>query len=303
MSIIKIALVQKKAVANNRNENLRLMLQYIKEASEMKADMVLFPEMWSNGYAPPFEGAFDEPEHPAFEKEREKWFENAIPIESEYVNAIRKAATEYEVGVCATFLSKKGNKCQNTAIIIDRKGNILLDYAKVHTCDFSLEKLLQSGNEFKVCEFEGVQIGVMICYDREFPESARILMLKGAEIILVPNACDMNPARINQLNSRAFENMVGIAMANYPGKDWGNSCAFSPIVFDENGKYVDNVIIKADDVSEDIFIAAFDLDKIRDFRRHETWGNAYRKPYAYSDLVSPEVKEPFIRRETYPQLG
>lgn len=63
----------------------------------------------------------------------------------------------------------------------------------------------------------------MICYDREFPESARILMLKGAEIILVPNACDMKPGRINQLSTRAFENMVGLAMTNYSDKKWGNS--------------------------------------------------------------------------------
>ena len=60
----------------------------------------------------------------------------------------------------------------------------------------------------------------MICYDLEFPESARVLTLKGARIILVSNASDMNPLRINQLNTRAFENMVGVTMANYPGKGW-----------------------------------------------------------------------------------
>ncbi len=60
-----------------------------------------------------------------------------------------------------------------------------------------------------------VNIGAMICYDREFPESARILMLKGAEIILVPNACPMEINRLSQLRARAFENMVGIATANY----------------------------------------------------------------------------------------
>src|SRR5699024_1814161 len=155
-----------------------------------------------------------------------EWLENAVAIESGYVTAVKDAAAKYRIGVCATFLSKTEDKFQNTAIVIDRSGKILLNYAKVHTCDFSLEKLLQHGSEFQVCDFEGVQIGVMICYDREFPESARVLMLKGAEIILVPNACDMNPLRLNQLSTRAFENMVGVAMANYPGKGWGGSCAF-----------------------------------------------------------------------------
>lgn len=295
MSAMKIALVQKRAVPNHPKRNSELAVRYIGEASCLGADLVLFPEMWSNGYAPPFDGAFDDPTDPAFEKERKEWLENAVTIESGYVTAVKDAAAKYKIGVCATFLSKTEDKFQNTAIVIDRSGKILLNYAKVHTCDFSLEKLLQHGSEFRVCDFEGVQIGVMICYDREFPESARVLMLKGAEIILVPNACDMNPLRLNQLSTRAFENMVGVAMANYPGEGWGGSCAFSPVVFDENGNCLDNVIIKADDVLEDILIAEFDMDRMRAYRERETWGNAYRKPEAYTDLVRFEVKAPFIR--------
>lgn len=301
MSILKVALVQKKAIPNQKRKNLELAVRYIREASCKGADIVLFPEMWSNGYAPPFEGAFDCPTDSAFEKEREEWLRDAVAISSTYVDVLKEAAEECKIGVCATFLSDADGKYQNTAILIDRSGKILLNYAKVHTCDFSLEKLLQHGDRFEVCEFAGVQTGVMICYDREFPESARVLMLKGAEIILVPNACEMNAVRINQLNARAFENMVGVAMANYPGDGWGQSCAFSPIVFDENGKCRDNTLIKADDMQEEILIAEFDMDAIRAYRKEETWGNAYRKPEAYSDLISSEVREPFIRNEAgYP---
>ena len=110
-------------------------------------------------------------------KERKEWLESAVSLKSDYVTAIKDTAAKCKIGVCTTFLSKTDDKFQNTAIIVDRNGNIILNYAKVHTCDFSLEKLLQHGNEFKVCDFDGVQIGVMICYDREFPESARLLML------------------------------------------------------------------------------------------------------------------------------
>lgn len=297
MSVFKIALVQQKAIPNDKNKNLELALQYIKAAGDKGADMVLFPEMWSNGYAPPFEGAFDDPLNPAFEKERQAWFEKAVALQSDYLDAIKKAAAAYKIGVCATFLSKTEKGFQNSAVVIDRQGKLLLHYAKVHTCDFSLEKLLQHGSKFAVCDFEGVQLGVMICYDREFPESARVLMLKGAEIILVPNACDMNPLRIHQLSTRSFENMVGTAMANYPGEGWGGSCAFSPVVFDENGNCLDNTIVKADDKTEDILIAPFDIAAIRAYRERETWGNAYRKPAAYTDLVSFEVKKPFIRNK------
>ncbi len=295
MSTLRIALVQKKAIPNNRNRNAELAVQHIHEASCLGADMVLFPEMWSNGYAAPFEGAFEYPTNPAFENERSAWLEDAVTMESDYAAAIKNAAAQNRIGVCATWLSKTENAFQNTAVVIDRSGNILLNYAKVHTCDFSLEALLQHGDEFKVCDFEGISLGVMICYDREFPESARVLMLKGAEIILVPNACAMNAHRIHQLNARAFENMVGVAMANYPGKGWGCSCAFSPVVFDENGNSLDNTLVKANDVQEDILTAEFDMDRIRTYRELETWGNAYRKPAAYAALVDVEVKKPFIR--------
>lgn len=293
--MLKVAMVQHKAVPNDINANLKLAVRYVHEAHRIGADLVLFPEMWSNGYAPPFDGAFDNPLNPAFHKERTDWIENAISSDSEYIATLKATAEQLRIGICATYLSKTSLKPQNTAIIIDRNGSVILDYSKVHTCDFSLEMLLQNGTKFKVCEFDGVQLGVMICYDREFPESARVLMLKGAEIILVPNACDMNPARINQLSTRAFENMVGVAMANYPAGGWGGSCAFSPIVFDEKGNYLESTIITASDISEEILIAEFDMDKIRLYRKTETWGNAYRKPQSYTKLLSKNVSEPFVR--------
>ncbi|MDU5111870.1 MAG: carbon-nitrogen hydrolase family protein [Clostridium sp.] len=295
MKSLKVGLIQHKAIANNININLELGLKYIRGAKNIGADIVLFPEMWSNGYNPPYEDAFDNPLDENYKNEREKWLAEAIDEESEYIKSFKRIARELEIGIVITYLSKGKNSPQNTALVIDKTGEILMKYSKVHTCDFSLEGLLESGDEFKVCDFCGVKLGIMICYDREFPESARILMLKGAEIILVPNACDMNPARIHQLSTRAFENMTGIAMANYPGENWGNSCAYSPIVFDDNGNYIDNKIISANDIKEDIIIAEFDLENIRNYRKSETWGNAYRKVKAYKDLLDTKVEEPFIR--------
>lgn len=295
MKSFKIGLVQEKAFANSIDMNLKLGLEYVKKGKELGVDIVLFPEMWSNGYNPPYEDAFDNPFDESYEEERKKWLEEAIDEESNYVKSFREVAKKLKIGVVITYLSKGKKAPQNTALVIDKTGEILMKYSKVHTCDFSLEALLQGGEEFKVCDFNGVKLGIMICYDREFPESARILMLKGAEIILVPNACDINPARINQLSTRAFENMVGVAMANYPGEKWGNSCAYSPIVFDESGNYIDNNIVKANSLEEGIIVAEFDLDKIRDYRRNETWGNAYRKVKAYDKLIDTKVEEPFIR--------
>jgi N-carbamoylputrescine amidase len=81
--------------------------------------------------------------------------------------------------------------------LIDRHGRIAFTYAKVHTCDFDLpERALTPGEDFHVAALDTaageVVVGAMICYDREFPESARVLMLKGVELILVPNACRLD---------------------------------------------------------------------------------------------------------------
>ena len=107
----------------------------------------------------------------------------------------------------------------------------------------------------------------MICYDKEFPKSARILMLKGAEIILVPNACPMEINRISQLRARAYENMVGIATVNYPkGKPDCNvhSSAFDGIAYrpSDFGSR-DTLIIEAGE-QEGIYIADFPIDEIRE---------------------------------------
>ena len=69
----------------------------------------------------------------------------------------------------------------------------------------------------------------------------------------------------------------------------------SPICWDRNGECVDNTVLLADDKTEGIFYAEFDMEAIRDYRRWEMLGNTFRKVEAYSQLLSKEIKEPFIR--------
>ncbi len=116
-------------------------------------------------------------------------YEKSIADDDLRIAKICENAKKYKVGVVLTAFTKGNKQPQNSAFVINKSGNILMKYSKVHTCDFADEKNVESGKEFKVCDFEGTQLGIMICYDREYPESARILMLKGAEVILVPNDC------------------------------------------------------------------------------------------------------------------
>lgn len=263
-----------------------------REAARLGADVALFPEMWSAGYTP----------CPADPAGRLAWQALAVGRESAFVGRFRALAKELGMAIAVTCLESWPGAPRNSVFLVDRHGEIVLAYAKVHTCDFSMEAAVTPGEEFVVVPLDTagglVQVGAMICYDREFPESARVLMLQGAEIILTPNACDLDDGRVGQFRARAFENMVGVAMANYPApQNNGRSCAFDAVSFPApDGGPRETLVVEAGP-DEGVFLATFDLAAIRHYRATETWGNAYRKPRAYGLLADPAVHAPFVRRD------
>ena len=187
-------------------------------------------------------------------------------------------------------------------VLFDRHGERKITYAKVHTCDFDVERNLAPGEDFYVTTLDThcgeVKVGAMICYDREFPESARILMLQGAELILVPNACPMEINRLSQLRARAYENMLAIATCNYPDPvpDCnGGSSVFDGVAYlpELNGSR-DMCILQADG-AEGIYLAELDLEQLRCYRESEVHGNAFRRPQKYGLLLDTKIEAPFIR--------
>lgn len=284
MKELKIALIQTKQIQGDIDLALKKGIEYCKKAKEMDADIVLFPEMWSIGYQPPFERAFDFPDESGHEAEIASWRDSAIDEKSDFISEFRKCANELDIAIVITYLKKGAHKPSNSLSIIDRNGNIVLNYSKVHTCDFSFEKHCESGQQFSVTELDTkigkVTVGTMICFDREFPESARTLAIMDAEIILVPNCCPFDDNRKSQLKARAFENMTAVSMANYAGENLGHSMTFDAMAYTENGEYRDMLVTELDN-EEQIAISAIDLDMLRKYREKEPWGNKYRKPSAY----------------------
>ena len=114
------------------------------------------------------------------------WCENALTDESAALNAMPSRKIPCHRRGNYSFYSREEIPLKQR-LFIDRNGTVLMKYNKVHTCDFSFERYLESGETFKVCHFQDLCLGTMICYDREYPESARELMLQGAELILIPN--------------------------------------------------------------------------------------------------------------------
>ncbi len=289
MEALNIALLQL-LPEGSLEENCEKGLWACRKAREMGADLAVFPEMWSVGYEIP--------------QDPERLQELAVSADSALVCRFGKLARELSMAIAVTFLEAWEPSPRNTLCLFDRFGNRILTYAKVHTCDFGDERLLTAGDDFYVAELDTekgtVQTGAMICYDREFPESARILMLKGAELILTPNACPMEQNRICQLRGRAFENMTAVITVNYPeGKPDcnGHSTVFDGIAYGPEAPLSRDMCVLETGGEEGIFLAQLPMDRLRQYRSTEVHGNAYRRPEKYGILLETEIHKPFLRAD------
>ena len=295
MKLLKVGLLQMAGCGAHRRAGLEKGDAFCRRARAAGADIALFPELWSTGMT-----FFD----PSREGARERWRAQALSPDDPFVQHFRGLARELRMAVALTYLEEWEGGPRNSVSLIDRRGRIVLTYAKVHTCEFDVESALTPGDGFPVCNLETgageVRVGFMICFDREFPEAARALMLAGAEIILTPNACDLDAHRLGQFKARAFENMCGVAMANYAAPTHnGHSVAYDAEAYagggpGHDGTARDTLIVEAGE-EEGVYLAAFDLARLRDYRGRESWGNAYRRPRLYRSLTEEEVAPPFVR--------
>ncbi|WEJ13870.1 carbon-nitrogen hydrolase family protein [Sinorhizobium prairiense] len=231
-------------------------------AAETGAEIIVFPEMFSNGYS-----RFDSES----EESRLAWIDAAVPIDGGYVEKFRHAARSNGLAVVATFLELGPNKPFNSAVLIDRTGEIILHQRKRHVCFFDVpEKACAAGESSSVAKLRTdageVAVGILICMDREFPDAASDLVRGGAEIILIPNSCRLSddPAvgdvRVAGVRALAFQSVVGAAVANYPlPKDDGRSFAVDPL-----GK-----VLVMGGTQQELVIAHFNLEVIRVMQENE----------------------------------
>ena len=287
--ILKIALLQIMP-ADSLQGNLEKGLDACVRAKKMGADIALFPEMWSCGYSIPEDIC--------------ELKQLSISENSDFVCEFQNLAKNLKIAIGITFLETSEPLPKNTIMLFDCHGKLALKYSKVHTCDFGEEARLSAGDDFYVADIEtgigNVKIGSMICFDREFPESARILMVKGAEVVLAPNACPMEINRLAALRTRAYENMLAIATCNYPAGHPdcnGHSSVFDGVAWlkDEEGSR-DMCVLNAPG-GEGIYIGKIDMKMLREYRATEVMGNAYRHPGKYKIITECGIEEPFVRAD------
>jgi predicted amidohydrolase len=254
----KILLAQAKPKLLNKGSNLEIMNRFIKSANQQGADLVLFPELFLTGYFT-----------------REFTSEMAEDLEGPSIRQVRNMAREYGVKVVFGFPELKDGQFYNSACFIDERGEVLGTYQKVHLWDEE-PKYFKAGTSFPVWDTNIGKIGIMICYDTEFPESARTLALNGAEIILAPTA-NMTPFQhVQQLfiQSRAAENQVFLATTNQIGQEestlfFGESAAANPYGL---------LLGKCEDREEELLIE-MDLNLVREARNFPLYLNDRRPEY------------------------
>ena len=146
--MFKVAILQKRAINAQIDKNIETIIMAMEEASENHADILLLPECFITGYDLPMS------------------YEKSISDDDIRIAKICKYAKKYKIGVVLTSFTKGNKQPQNSAFVINKSGDILMKYSKVHTCDFADERNVESGKEFRVCDLEGIKLGIA----REFNE-------------------------------------------------------------------------------------------------------------------------------------
>ena len=181
----KIALVQMRS-STIKSENLKLSVDYIRQAAKKKIELVCFPE---------FQMAYSPLEQSA--RELSTIAENAI--NGNFITTLRKEAKRHRIKIIATIYEnidtkrkkKTDYRVSDTAIMISEKGDVMSIYRKLHLYDalgFKESVKLVGGNNIERPVKVGIgKIGLEICYDIRFPEMSRILTLDGADVLAIPS--------------------------------------------------------------------------------------------------------------------
>ena len=283
MRNIKIAATQMPCTWN-RQATLDKADHLVREAAQKGANIILLQELFETPYF--------------CQLQKFQYMELATPLEENpAVEHFKKLAKELDVVLPISFFERAGNTQFNSIAIIDADGKILGVYRKTHIPDglpYAEKFYFTPGDTgFKVWNTKYGRIGVGICWDQWFPETARSLALQGAEILFFPTAIGSEPtlekdSRIhwrNTMAGHAAANMMPVMASNRIGRetDEDSEMTFygSSFIADNHGEIVE----QADDCTETVLVHEFDLDELARERRE--WGIFRdRRPEMYKTILT-----------------
>ncbi len=253
-------------LGGNETDNIEAVSALIAQAAEAGAQIILPPELFSGPYF--------------CKTENEAHFSLARPtFEHPSVKAMAKLAKQFSVAIPTSFFEKDGPHYYNSLAMIDASGEILGVYRKSHIPDgpgYQEKFYFRPGNSgFKVWDVMGTRIGVGICWDQWYPETARAMALMGAELLFYPTAIGSEPAE--DLDTRemwrramvghAVSNAMPVIAANRTGTEsdhGGIAQTFYGTSFIANEK--GDIVCDLDDEQSGVLVGSFDLDRAREHR-------------------------------------
>jgi nitrilase len=252
-------------------ENLDRLEHLVRRAAAEGAQVILGPEVVTTGFV-------------GGETERRL----AEPIPGPTTERMADLASELGVYLLFGMSEIAGGQVYNAVPVLTPQGMLMGVMRKVHINRYETGAGWRNGSSFPVWRFEtptgALTAGVMVCYDREVPESARLLMLQGADLILNPLACTCPTDDIHRclLRTRAFENEVYLFMVNHAAPRLnGHSMAF-----DLNGDIVSEL-----DEDEGILLYTADIDRLIAYREQGIYGLHHRRPELYAPLCDPSGQQ------------
>lgn len=213
------------------------------------------------------------------------------------VNHFKEIAKELEIVIPISFFERAGNTTFNSLVVIDADGSVMDTYRKTHIPDGHCyeEKFYFTPGDtgFKVWDTAYGRIGVGICWDQWFPESARIMALMGAEILFYPTAIgsepilpiDSQPHWQRCMQGHAAANIIPLVASNRVGTEVQDESSMtfygSSFIAGPTGE----IVKQMDRDKEGVIVVEFDLDEIREKR--QSWGiYRDRRPEMYKSILS-----------------
>ena len=247
---VSVAAIQMLAKEKNTKEqNIQNALALIDQAAKHKPDLIVLPEMV-----------------PTLGCNGLHYRDVAEPIPGPTTRRVSAKAKRHRSYIVFPMIEKKGKKIYNSSVIFGRRGEIVSSYHKVHEPEVVVkEERVSLGNDFPVYKLDFGKIGIMVCWDNTFPETANILTLKGAEIILYPHVIGL-PSQLNfnvTTRARAIDNCVYIVAVGIRrklnGYSWQQEGIYPTCIIGRDG----SILVQAEKHDSQVIVCDLDLSTPR----------------------------------------
>ncbi len=265
---MRISLAQY-ALGADMGANLAKALAMMKRASQCEAQLVVFPELCLSPFFPQYSG-----------QDASKYL---VSIDDEPIRRFRATCRDLRISASPNVYLREGDNSFDASLMIDAEGishgaSKMVHIAQV-PCFYEQDYYTPSDTGFKVYDTSLGRIGIVVCFDRHYPESIRTCVVRGASLILIPTANTRDEPRDLfecELRAAAMQNGVFIAMCNRTGREGEVTFCGESIIVDPFG----NVVKKAS-TGEELLLADIDLSQVEVARR--------KRPYL--PLRRPELYE------------